>query len=167
MIKAQRLRHPPVSSSPWLPIDLTDIAFDGPLAQRGIGIIAPFDLALERELWRWAPLDVSLHLARTPYEEISVSLGMAELVSEAHHVQAATRDVLSVDPEIVAYLCTSGSFINGVSGEAELRQAIVAAGAPRSEEHTSELQSRGHLVCRLLLEKKNNSSTLGNPNCCK
>src|SRR5690625_7464383 len=27
--------------------------------------------------------------------------------------------------------------------------------APRSEEHTSELQSRGHLVCRLLLEKKN------------
>src|SRR5437870_8816772 len=26
--------------------------------------------------------------------------------------------------------------------------------AARSEEHTSELQSRGHLVCRLLLEKK-------------
>src|SRR5439155_9504216 len=30
-----------------------------------------------------------------------------------------------------------------------------ASGANRSEEHTSELQSRGHLVCRLLLEKKN------------
>src|SRR5690625_1873097 len=29
----------------------------------------------------------------------------------------------------------------------------------RSEEHTSELQSRGHLVCRLLLEKKKNKST--------
>src|SRR5207253_10843269 len=28
------------------------------------------------------------------------------------------------------------------------------AGESRSEEHTSELQSRGHLVCRLLLEKK-------------
>src|SRR3712207_7066173 len=27
--------------------------------------------------------------------------------------------------------------------------------APRSEEHTSELQSRQYLVCRLLLEKKN------------
>src|SRR5690625_6527796 len=27
----------------------------------------------------------------------------------------------------------------------------------RSEEHTSELQSRGHLVCRLLLEKKKTS----------
>src|SRR3989442_15666068 len=29
-------------------------------------------------------------------------------------------------------------------------------GASRSEEHTSELQSRPHLVCRLLLEKKKN-----------
>src|SRR5207253_3436012 len=31
--------------------------------------------------------------------------------------------------------------------------------ARRSEEHTSELQSRGHLVCRLLLEKKNKRRT--------
>src|SRR5690625_6889395 len=31
---------------------------------------------------------------------------------------------------------------------------ILILGANRSEEHTSELQSRGHLVCRLLLEKK-------------
>src|SRR5690625_5956080 len=30
----------------------------------------------------------------------------------------------------------------------------------RSEEHTSELQSRGHLVCRLLLETKNKISDL-------
>src|SRR5579884_2228607 len=29
-----------------------------------------------------------------------------------------------------------------------------SAGRSRSEEHTSELQSRGHLVCRLLLEKQ-------------
>src|SRR2546430_4235825 len=30
-------------------------------------------------------------------------------------------------------------------------------GTPRSEEHTSELQSQSNLVCRLLLEKKNRS----------
>src|SRR5690625_6537833 len=37
-------------------------------------------------------------------------------------------------------------------------QALLSRGSDpcdvRSEEHTSELQSRGHLVCRLLLEKK-------------
>src|SRR5690625_6075755 len=32
--------------------------------------------------------------------------------------------------------------------------AATPARLARSEEHTSELQSRGHLVCRLLLEKK-------------
>src|SRR5690625_5316306 len=32
---------------------------------------------------------------------------------------------------------------------------VVVIRKVRSEEHTSELQSRGHLVCRLLLEKKN------------
>src|SRR5436305_7563501 len=33
----------------------------------------------------------------------------------------------------------------------------------RSEEHTSELQSRPHLVCRLLLEKKNRAPSAGLP----
>src|SRR5207249_11987136 len=40
---------------------------------------------------------------------------------------------------------------------------IVAAVIPRSEEHTSELQSRFELVCRLLLEKK---KSLQNPPAC-
>src|SRR5437870_11696329 len=38
---------------------------------------------------------------------------------------------------------------SGVSGV-----TLTVSRLPRSEEHTSELQSRGHLVCRLLLEKK-------------
>src|SRR5690625_5228682 len=39
--------------------------------------------------------------------------------------------------------------------EADIRGVVEASGRSlRSEEHTSELQSRGHLVCRLLLETK-------------
>src|SRR5690625_5749626 len=37
------------------------------------------------------------------------------------------------------------------------RLTAVYIAAQRSEEHTSELQSRGHLVCRLLLERKRTS----------
>src|SRR5690625_5651700 len=49
--------------------------------------------------------------------------------------------------------------IHGVSVEAELgriggEEDDLVVDDARSEEHTSELQSRGHLVCRLLLEKK-------------
>src|SRR5437660_8806974 len=50
--------------------------------------------------------------------------------------------------------------VDSVTLEIERRLAEVPSTNPsktrflRSEEHTSELQSRGHLVCRLLLEKK-------------
>src|SRR2546429_3093030 len=46
-------------------------------------------------------------------------------------------------------------------GRQELARIVVVVQvvAERSEEHTSELQSRLHLVCRLLLEKKKNSNT--------
>src|SRR2546422_4292713 len=37
---------------------------------------------------------------------------------------------------------------------------VLAGDVGRSEEHTSELQSRLHLVCRLLLEKKKKTTTL-------
>src|SRR5437870_13348652 len=41
------------------------------------------------------------------------------------------------------------------SHRADIRGESLPGGfRSRSEEHTSELQSRGHLVCRLLLEKK-------------
>src|SRR2546422_3962024 len=42
----------------------------------------------------------------------------------------------------------------GRLGESHGRLRVSGAGEDRSEEHTSELQSRLHLVCRLLLEKK-------------
>src|SRR5690625_6182970 len=44
------------------------------------------------------------------------------------------------------------SFITGVEKLCEDHDVLLIV--DRSEEHTSELQSRGHLVCRLLLEKK-------------
>src|SRR5215208_8510745 len=46
---------------------------------------------------------------------------------------------------------------SGSRSTRSFRRATSPSSAPpkrRSEEHTSELQSRGHLVCRLLLEKK-------------
>src|SRR5690606_41642962 len=46
----------------------------------------------------------------------------------------------------------AGQVVVAVAGHVFLAQRRVAA---RSEEHTSELQSRENLVCRLLLEKKN------------
>src|SRR5690625_125069 len=57
----------------------------------------------------------------------------------------------SISIELSIPIFTGGEISAKVQEESErLRQ--------RSEEHTSELQSRGHLVCRLLLEKKKNKT---------
>jgi maleate isomerase len=102
----------------------------GPVRQRGVGVVAPFDLALDRELWRWAPGDVSLFVTRTPHVEAPVSIELAEAVGDDADVARATRAVLAAEPRVVAYACTSGSFVQGVDGERRLVRAMVAAGAP-------------------------------------
>src|SRR5437870_6646554 len=45
--------------------------------------------------------------------------------------------------------------VGGFPDQRDDHLRVVVRRLPRSEVHTSELQSRGHLVCRLLLEKKN------------
>src|SRR3712207_6888816 len=59
------------------------------------------------------------------------------------------RDLVVVPDEVALRVAVLGPV-----GALQVRQRH-----HRSEEHTSELQSRQYLVCRLLLEKKNNSST--------
>src|SRR2546422_7199907 len=70
-------------------------------------------------------------------------------------VWALARHV-GVPEEIVAKPATA-DLIKGQTDEGDLGVSYLNADRIlyRSEEHTSELQSRLHLVCRLLLEKKN------------
>src|SRR3712207_7587123 len=71
----------------------------------------------------------------------------------------AIGSVLSYADQGSAPLVLTTTLANGVAEEVFFRGALYAAAADRpvlvrSEEHTSELQSRQYLVCRLLLEKK-------------
>src|SRR3712207_7386285 len=62
-------------------------------------------------------------------------------------VEVKVADVTGVEVKLAAEAVLTGKVLD-------------PAGAPRSEEHTSELQSRQYLVCRLLLEKKKNTHNL-------
>src|SRR3989449_4909762 len=67
----------------------------------------------------------------------------------------AVRDVVGQKP--LYY----GEDRDGIVALASLRKALTKIGITnRSEEHTSELQSRLHLVCRLLLEKKKKKQSI-------
>ncbi|KMS90812.1 decarboxylase [Streptomyces regensis] len=107
-----------------------DVSFlGGPRPQLGVGVVAPFDFALDRELWRWVPDEVSLHLTRTPFVPVEVSLDLARLVSEHQTLGEAVRALTAVAPEVVAYACTSGSFVGGIAGERAMCAAMTLAGA--------------------------------------
>src|SRR5215470_645347 len=102
-----------------------------PLQQSGIGVVAPFDFALDRELWRWVPDGVSLHLTRTPFVPVEVTRDMARLVSEDATLREAVRTLTAVRPGALSYACTSGSFIGGLRGERAMRTAMSdVAGLP-------------------------------------
>src|SRR5690625_5958481 len=62
----------------------------------------------------------------------------------------------------VAIIATALSILGALVAMLQLLRAKheKALATKRSEEHTSELQSRGHLVCRLLLEKKKNQNSI-------
>ncbi|KUM94803.1 decarboxylase [Streptomyces cellostaticus] len=106
-----------------------DVSFlGGPRPQRGVAVVAPFDFALDRELWRWVPDEVSLHLTRTPFVPVEVSLDLARLVSEHETLGEAVRALSAVAPEVVAYACTSGSFVGGIAGERAMCAAMSGAG---------------------------------------
>lgn len=94
-----------------------------------IGIIVPFDFAHDDEYWCYVPANVSLHITRTPFEAGPVSLNLVAAVSSRETVQTATKSIVAIQPEVVAYACTSGSFAGGVVGEARLRRWMLEAGA--------------------------------------
>jgi maleate isomerase len=98
----------------------------------GIGVVAPHDLALDRELWRWTPESVALYVTRMRPLDVAVSAEQAEALRDADALAQGCREVAEADPGVTAYLCTSASFIRGLAGEAELRAVMERAGARRA-----------------------------------
>jgi maleate isomerase len=113
-----------------MPAELSVAFVDPTTHQRGIGVVAPFDFALDRELWRWVPDNVSLYLTRMPYFPTPVTVAMATALCARATVRRATRDVLTPEPDVVAYVCASGSFVHGVLGERLLVRTMLDMGAP-------------------------------------
>src|SRR2546422_5157367 len=64
------------------------------------------------------------------------------------------QDALKKADEVLLHATQGISSLISVTGIVNVDFADVRTVMQRSEEHTSELQSRLHLVCRLLLEKK-------------
>src|SRR3712207_7785300 len=84
-----------------------------------------------------------------PYTTLFRSSRSVWLISKPPSVSLATSSGLLIAPTLVQALPRVGPAPQAVKPTVTPKRAMT-----RSEEHTSELQSRQYLVCRLLLEKK-------------
>jgi maleate isomerase len=109
-----------------------DVRFDEARRTPGIGVIAPFDFALDAELWAWTPEGVSVYVTRMPRVAPPVGLQMAEELRDHEAIAEATDELLATDPGVVVYACNSASYVHGVAGERRLRDVVLASGAPRA-----------------------------------
>jgi maleate isomerase len=110
-------------------IDLSGMAqFELADDARRVGLIAPFDFALDDEYWRWLGAGQTLCTARTPYYEHPVSVQMAKAVRNTADLVVAARSLAMVRPSATVYACTSASFVGGLAGERTLRDVMAGAG---------------------------------------
>jgi maleate isomerase len=103
-----------------------------PMAPARIGVIVPFDMALDREYWQLVPEDVSLHVTRLGIVDLPYGPAHARQVADPDGLVAATRTLVRIAPRVVAFGCASASFVDGLAGEARIRRAIEGAGVPRA-----------------------------------
>jgi maleate isomerase len=94
-----------------------------------IGLIVPCDLTLDREYWQLVPEDVTVHITRTGFHDGELDLAFVRGVADLDEVAYATRSLSKIDPAVIAFACTSGSFIDGLAGEQALRETMLANGA--------------------------------------
>src|SRR3712207_7716025 len=78
-------------------------------------------------------------------------------LQQARHVARGVQELIDGSVPSAGHFEELGEAVSlGTDDAAVLVEGRVVSGKLRSEEHTSELQSRQYLVCRLLLEKKKN-----------
>src|SRR5690349_12017232 len=123
------------------------VASQGLMQPNGGSTGAPFNFkGVLQQMVQQSASDLHLKVGRPPTLRVNGDLVALQLPA--------------MKPEDLKSLAEQVMSPKQVKEFAEHKEADFAIGVPRSEEHTSELQSRRDLVCRLLPENKNNC-TLG------
>src|SRR2546428_7801191 len=78
------------------------------------------------------------------------SLAVGDTATAVRTLDAPLDSLVALHTATLRFLPIAGALVRMMA----LRANLAVARGERSEEHTSELQSRSDLVCRLLLEKK-------------
>src|SRR3712207_8094733 len=90
-----------------------------------------------------------LRIVHEDPKDVRVWLKIGDLYAK----KGSKQDAIETYGKVARFYHEQGFFLKAVAVYKQILKLD-----PRSEEHTSELQSRQYLVCRLLLEKKNHAN---------
>lgn len=114
-----------------------DVVSGGAPPTPAVGVVAPYDMAMDRELRAFTADDdgaeqLDMLFTRTRHEPLAVTVRQARAISRPKAIAECVRSVSAVAPSAYVYACTSGSFVRGLAGEQTLQRAMYAAGGAPS-----------------------------------
>lgn len=107
-----------------------------------MGVLYPADGDLDRELWRFLPEGVSMHLTRTPAPEGELTVESVRAEAESPGLESAARMLSTIPLDCIAFLCTAATFIGGPGYDQKvLRRIEEASGLPATTTSTALLEA--------------------------
>jgi maleate isomerase len=95
-----------------------------------LGIVYPADGALDDEYWELVPRGVTVHITRFEATD-EQTVQVFEEQANSPDIETAASHLAVIDPDAIAYACTSGSFIYGAGKDLEIiRRMEEASGVP-------------------------------------
>lgn len=118
-----------------------------------IGVIYPSDGVMDGDFWRCVPSGVSVHVTRSQITAgMDPALGAVEQLDamvESNEIYEAASTFSLIEPDCVAYACTSVSFGRGVGYDTEIIDRIRAAsGSPATTTSTAAVAALRELGVR-------------------
>jgi maleate isomerase len=118
-----------------------------------VGLLVPStNFVAEIEIARMMPEEVTVHTSRCMLEDAADQAGKVDaLLAMSRNVLRAAREVACVKPKVIAWACTSGSFLQGAEQEGDMEKEIQSAtGIPAVTTSTAMIEAMRALGIRKL-----------------
>jgi maleate isomerase len=95
-----------------------------------VGLILTPDNANDRDFWNWCPAGATLHFTRNELTALTDCVNDSADAASDQNLERGTRTFLPIEPAVIVFACTSGSFLGGLRDERRIRATMARAGAP-------------------------------------
>lgn len=91
-----------------------------------IGIVCPAEGTTDDEYWKLVPPGVGVYITRIPVPPEDFTVKIAKALSNTSSLEPAARLLTAIDPDAIAFACSSASFVHGLGGDRKIIERMEA-----------------------------------------